>query len=220
MKEKSFLRTKNLTENSRNKGEEMHFPNIQKSHNQIIALTERASSINTIINAVERSVGGQNSKKVADEDTIFFAGPVLTAREDDIMGRFVADKGWMMIYLGFCVEKLVDGIEQIAQISCFIPTSLTQAAKLERGKLWQANPERKIVIVFPEANMKCFLSSRGRLIFREAKQPFHEEGFEIARSTVGHLCSANPASSPVIGNVDEVPVVFDLATLAKAHRQS
>lgn len=220
MKEKSFLRTKNLTENSRNKGEEMQFPNIQNSHNQIIALTKRASAINTIINAVEHSMGGQNSKKVTDEDTIFFAGPVLTVREDEMMERFVADKGWMMIYLGFCVEKLLEGIEEIAQISCFIPSSLTQAAKLERGKLWQATPERKIAIVFPEANMKCFLSSKGSMIFREAKQPFHEEGFEIARSTVRHLCSEDLASSPVIGNVDEVPVVFDLATLAKAHRQS
>lgn len=163
-------------------------------------------SINHATVAVENAMSPQLRRRKVNPNTLLFGGPSPTSDDLAELADFATRKNYHLIFVSFDADRPSAGP---VGFSAVITDGEAETFVVENGRLWQQDRRSRAILLFSDGNALLKLSSKGKLVVREFRGPYHDQGFDYAREAVAARAARKPGMGCVISQVGDCVTVLD-----------
>lgn len=171
------------------------------------------NGINHMLVALAHEMSPQGHGRPHETDTLFVGGLTPTEGDQRALGEFALSKNYRMIHASFELGNPDAGPTGFHAI---LTDGVTEAIIIGNGRLWKRDRRSPSVLVFAEPGAIMKMSAKRRIVVREMKGEFHEQGYALALEALKTRAAWKPGRAPIVSTIGELPIVMDLRSLRDA----
>ena len=168
-------------------------------------------AINHMAVAVQREMTPKRSGGQPETDTLFMGGGTPSPADEIELGLFGQSKNYKIVFSSFEPSNVAQGPIGFRAV---VTDGIAETLILINGRLWKRDRRSPAVLLFPDAGVLIKMSAKGRLMARPMGGNHHDEGYELALSSVRERAARAPGHIPILAPIGSMPIVLDMRSFA------